>query len=385
MNKGKTKVQSNDFWETKWTEGSTGLSTTKEGYLQGRICVTGAGVFKYFDEGGKVRHRLRSVDEVSKATNGLNGIPLTLRHPKELVNTKNFKSVSVGYSGTDATFDGLNNFVTVTITDEAAIKAIREGKVKAVSCGYESFINDDSGVWQGCDYDQVQESIEYNHIALVLEGRAGDGVKFRLNDAVEFYDGKDFNNNNNQQRNNAMRKIQIDSVEYEADEAVIDALKTAQKDSAEKQKALDTMTAERDAAKALCDEKDKKIKEINDAAAALDVKSLVKDRIALEKVADSAGIEKASEMDDAAIKAAVIGKAFEGISLDGKSPEYVQAMFDAAVSKGFGSASGKSGQVDNSLNGDKIVNTDGKDYQSDESVENSCRDFAKRMRGEGDK
>lgn len=379
MKNSKTKVQSNDYWESGWGLGSTGLSTTKEGYLQGRICVTGAGVFKYYDENGKIRYRLRSVDEVSKATQGLNSLPLTLRHPKELVNTKNFKDVAVGYAGTDATFDGLNCFVTVTITDDEAIRAIREGKVKAVSCGYESFINDDVGVWQGSDYDQVQESIEYNHIALVLEGRAGDGVKFRLNDAVELYDEKNFNSN--ERKDNAMRKIQIDSVEYEADEAVISALKTAQKDSAEKQKALDTVTAERDAAKALCDEKDKEIKAIKDAAASQDFKSMVKARIALEKVADEAGIEKASEMDDKSIKAAVIGKAFEGVSLDGKSDDYVQAMFDAACNKGFK----KGAQVDNSLNGDKITNKDSKDYQSDESVEASRNAFAAKMRGEGGK
>ena len=376
----KKKVQSNDYMESSWGVGATGLTTTKEGYLQGRICVTGAGVFKYFGDGGKVLHRLRSVDEVSKATDGLNGIPITLRHPKELVNTKNFKSVAVGYTGTDASFDGLNNYVTVTITDEEAISAIREGKVKAVSCGYESFINDDTGTWQGSDYDQVQESIEYNHVALVREGRAGDGVRFRLNDSVELYDGNEFTQTNNKE--SAMRKIQIDSVEYEADEAVIDAMKKAQQDSAEKQKALDTMTAERDAAKALCDEKDKKIKALEDAAASVDVKSLVKNRLQLEKVADAAGIEKASEMDDKEIKAAVIGKAFGGISLDGKSDDYVQAMFDAACSKGFGE---KKPQADNKLDGDKIVNQDSKETFTDESVEASRLALAKRLSGEGDK
>lgn len=379
MTTQRTKVQSNDYMESGWSLGATGLSTTKEGYLQGRICVTGAGVFKYYDETGKVRYRLRSVDEVRKATAGLNSQPLTLRHPKDLVSPKNFKDVAVGFAGTDADFDGLNCFVTVTVTDEAAIRAIREGKVKAVSCGYESFINDDSGTWQGSDYDQVQEGIEYNHIALVLEGRAGDGVKFRLNDAVGLWDVQ--KDSNNQQRKESMqRKIQIDSVEYEADEAVIDALKKAQKDSADKQKALDTVTAERDAAKASCDEKDKKIKALEDAAASQDIKSMVKARIAIEKVADSAGIEKAEEMDDKAIKAAVIGKAFEGISLDGKSEDYVSAMFDAAVAKGF-----KNGQADNTLDADKIVNKDSKEVCSDESVDAARNAFAKSMRGEGDK
>ena len=45
MTTQRTKVQSNDYMESGWSLGATGLSTTKEGYLQGRICVTGAGVF----------------------------------------------------------------------------------------------------------------------------------------------------------------------------------------------------------------------------------------------------------------------------------------------------------------------------------------------------
>lgn len=370
------KFQQNDYMESSWGAGATGLSTTKDGYLTGRICVTGAGVFKYYGEGGKVRYRLRSVDEVRKATEGLNNIPLTLRHPKELVNTKNFKQNAVGFTGSDASFDGLNCFVTVTVTDENAIRAIRDGKVKAVSCGYESFINEDSGNWQGSDYDQVQEGIEYNHVAFVMEGRAGDGVKFRLNDSVELYGEKVFNINH---KDNAMRKIQIDSVEYEADEAVIGAYKKAQQDVAEKQKALDTVTAERDAAKALCDKKDKEIEALKASQKdEAEIAKRVDARLALLKVADEKGVEKASEMDDKSIKAAVIGKAFEGVSLDGKSDDYVQAMFDAACAS-------KSKTADNSIDAHKGVQGDSKDYSSDESV-NSARDaFLKRMRGEGEK
>lgn len=373
----KLKVQSNDFYESGWGVGATGLTTTPEGYLRGRICVTGAGVFKYYDEQGKVRFRLRSVDEVNKATAGLNGIPLTLRHPKDLVSTKNFKDVAIGYTGTDATFEGgLNNFVTVTITDEKAIQAIREGKVKAVSAGYVSFIEDDSGNWQGSEYDQVQKGIEYNHIALVLEGRAGDGVKFRLNDSVELWEYEKDSNNNNKEDH--MKTIQIDSVDYQADEAVINALKVAQGDSAAKQKALDAMTAERDAAKSQLDAANKEIASLKETAK--DEKAFaekVNARILILKQADEAGIEKAAEMDDKSIKVAIIGKAFEGVSLDGKSDDYIQALFDAACK-------GKKKSADNSLD-NKNVNQDSKEVCSDESVEASRLAFAKAMRGEGDK
>ena len=175
------------------------------------------------------------------------------------------------------------------------------------------------------------------------------------------------------------RKIQIDSVEYEADEAVIGAYKKAQQDVAEKQKALDTVTAERDAAKALCDKKDKEIEALKASQKdEAEIAKRVDARLALLKVADEKGVEKASEMDDKSIKAAVIGKAFEGVSLDGKSDDYVQAMFDAACAS-------KSKTADNSIDAHKGVQGDSKDYSSDESV-NSARDaFLKRMRGEGEK
>lgn len=372
------KVQSNDYLESSWVLGATGLTTTKEGYLTGRICVTGAGVFKYYDENGKPVYRLRSVDEVSKATAGLNSKPITLRHPKDLVTSKTWNKDAVGFTGTDATWDGLNNFVTVTITDEKAIKAIREGKVKSVSAGYENFVVDESGNWQGVDYDQRQEEIDYNHIALVFEGRAGDGVKFRVNDSVELWEKT---LNNNKDKEDHMKTISIDSVDYQADEAVIDALKKAQGDSASKQKALDAMTAERDAAKATVDAKDKEIAQLKSAAA--DEKAIaerVNARIALVKAADEAGVDKAESMDDKSIKAAIIGKAFADVSLDGKSDDYVTAMFDAAVA-----SLKKSKSADSTLNGGKIKSDDSKDYSTDESVEKARNSFAARMRGEDDK
>lgn len=357
------------------------LHRTEEGYLTGRIRCTCSGVFRYLGTDGEYVRVLRSDTEVGDPSSVMsaNSKPVTLQHPKDMVNAGNVKKYEVGFTGTDAEFYDGHLWLTITVTDPNAIEAIEKGEVAAVSMGYDCDLTDNDDPlnnWRGTEYTKEQHNIRYNHLALVYAGRAGESVEIAIGDSID----ANFNIKT-QRKDNAMRKIQIDSVEYEADEVVINAYKAAQKDSAEKQKAIDTLTAERDAAKALCEQKDKEINALKDAAASIDVKSMVKDRLALEKVADKAGIENAAEMDDGAIKAAVIGKAFDGISLEGKSADYVQAMFDAACSKDFK----KDVKVDNSLDGDKITNKDSKDFMSDESVEDSRNAFAKRMRGEGDK
>lgn len=158
----------NDFDQTVFR-------TTPEGYLTGKIRVTGAGVFSYMTADG-IKRRLRPVKEVSSqdSIDSLNSKPVTLLHPMQDVSPENAKKLQVGFTGTDASWDGLNAYVTMTITDAEAIKEMREGRVRAVSCGYDAGLERGKGNWQGVAYDEAMKDIRYNHIALVREGRAGD-------------------------------------------------------------------------------------------------------------------------------------------------------------------------------------------------------------------
>lgn len=97
---------------------------TPEGYLTGKLCVTGAGVFRYLGDDNKFVGRLRSVDEVKKATESINCKPVTLRHPSTPVTLDNVDKLQVGMSANDASFDGLNNWVTITVTNKDAVDAI---------------------------------------------------------------------------------------------------------------------------------------------------------------------------------------------------------------------------------------------------------------------
>lgn len=319
---------------------------TPEGYLTGLVRVTGAGVFPYIGADGEVVRILRPLSEVGdiESYKTLDSKPVTYNHPDEQVTPDNVKKYEVGFTGTDSYWDGLNVWVTLTVTERKAIEAMERGDVRAVSCGYETEVTDDSGNWQGTEYTRKQTAIRYNHVALVKAGRAGDAVRFRVGDSAN---GKQLLTTTTTTavekggKEGNMKKIMIDSVEYDADEKVIDALQAAQKEvkelrdsAAEGKKELDKVTAERDAAQA-------EAKKLKDEA--LDDKAIqqkVNAKIALLAVAKDAGVEVKAEDSDDSVRVFVIKKVFDGMDLEGKSDDYKLAMFDAAakVLKGKGAS-----------------------------------------------
>lgn len=320
----------NDFDQTVFR-------TTPEGYLTGKIRVTGAGVFSYMTADG-IKRRLRPVKEVSSqdSIDSLNSKPVTLLHPMQDVSPENAKKLQVGFTGTDASWDGLNAYVTMTITDAEAIKEMREGRVRAVSCGYDAGLERGKGNWQGVAYDEAMKDIRYNHIALVREGRAGDGVRFRIGDSADF--DRIFSEKRTAQNgpgeNRMARKLIIDGAEYEADEKVIDTLHAAQKarDEAQQQSKalqgqLDSMTAARDAA---LSERDQLKAKAKDEAT---INQLVNEKVALLDNAKKFGVEvKATDSVDS-IRSALVKSAYPEMVLDGKSADYIAAAYDAAMIK----------------------------------------------------
>lgn len=291
---------------------------TPEGYLTGRICVTGAGVFRYMGDDGRFIGRLRPVDEVREATSSLNGKPVTLLHPADMVDTANAKSLSVGMTANDAEFDGLNNYVTMTITDADAVRAIESGEVRAVSCGYVCEVDDGSGVWQGCRYDQRQSGIRYNHVALVREGRAGDQVRFAVGDSADadiLFSCKEAGMEQNEPA--AVTQEQFDSVkaELEACRAELEQLRQGQgsgvQDAAEcAEPAPETFT--RDEAERMAGEMVRATMAAYDEASALGV-----------QVKASDGVQ--------AIRKAVIAKANPKAELDGATDDYLRGAYDMAA------------------------------------------------------
>lgn len=354
------------------------LHKTKDGYYQGNVVCTGVGVFRYLGDDRKFVGRLRDVDDVKAATKTINCIPVTLQHPNQPVTADNVDNLQVGMTANDASFDGLNNHVTVTITGKKAIEAIDKGEVKAFSMGYKCSIVDNDGVWQGVHHDQQQKDIVYNHIALVKNGRAGDKVRFMVGDSADFgdifeidkedietndkgtgnpkeenapssdgaespkntetfvKDNKNFEPNNVKEQ--SMKTIQLDGVDYQADEKVIEALHAAQNDA---------VTAQNDAAEKLdeihtlldgIDERDSKIADLeeklekaNDEIDESVIDAAVNAKLEILDAARAAGIECDTSDDVSDLKRQVIAAAFDSIDLESIEDESsINALFASA-------------------------------------------------------
>lgn len=310
------------------------LRRTPEGYLTGRIRVTCAGVFRYLGEDGKTIVRvLRPESEVGAPESVVtaNSKPVTLQHPKDMVNAGNVKKYEVGFTGTDAEFDGIDLWITVTITDPKAIEAIEKGEVAAVSMGYDVQsveVNEDPlNNWRGTEYTHIQHGIRYNHLALVYAGRAGESVEIAVGDSFEIF--KTNKTGHTPAKDSAMKKIIIDGAVYECDEAVaakVAGLEKQLADSAADHKAeLDKVTAERDAAQA-------EVKTLKESAKdEAEIARLVEEKIKLVDTAKKYGCEVKAEDSAIDIKKAVISKAFgDKMDLKDKSAEYVGVAFDSA-------------------------------------------------------
>ena len=135
-----------------------------------------------------------------------------------------------------------------------------------------------------------------------------------------------------------MKTIQLDSVDYQAEEAVISAYKSekARADSlvdelATKQKSISTLEAERDSAKERADALEAKVAELEKAKLdEAEINKRVEARIALLALADKAKAEVKADMSDLEIKKAIIMAVYPKTNLDGKDEVYISARVDCA-------------------------------------------------------
>ena len=342
---------------------TTPFERTTEGFLKGRAIVTCCGVFTYKRADGTLQRELRLPEEVfAPATlESLKLKPVTLNHPTELVTPENADMLQVGSLGDNPSStnqeyngygeptdlkkltDGLNVAVDMIITKKDAIDAVINGK-QGLSMGYTCDIEmaEPGSTWCGVEYDYIQRNIKYNHCAIVDAGRAGDNAKIelRVDSADAVLEDKLVTKDGGTKM---LKKINLDGIDYEAEESVIKALNTEKKraddavaelskfkeDSA---KELSVMTAERDTQKERADKAEEDLAKAK--AEALDSTKLdeaVNARIELYKNAEKAGVEVKNDMKDADIKKAVIAKVFPKANLDGKDSVYIDARYDATV------------------------------------------------------
>ncbi len=347
---------------------------TNEGFLKGRAIVTSIGVFTYKRADGTIQRELRLPEEVfSPSTlNSMKLKPVTLNHPTELVTSDNADKLQVGSLGDNPSWtkewhdrnweevtDGINCAIDMFVTKKDAIDAILNGK-QALSMGYTCDLEmaEPGSTWCGVEYDFIQRNIRYNHCAIVDSARAGDNAKIELRadseDAVledimvTKIDGG---------TKMGMKKINLDGIEYEAEEGVIKALKAekaradaAENDACETKKSMDKkvadmekkvtefekriseLEAERDSAKEKKDAAEAELEKVKaDAADPKHLDEAVKAKMELLHNAEKAKVEVKEDMSDMDIKKAIITSQFPKANFDGKDDVYIQARYDSAV------------------------------------------------------
>lgn len=162
---------------------------TPEGFLKADSFLTRAGIFEYPTSNGmltELRPQAQVFDSASLET--LKMKPVTDDHPTEagqriLLNADNISKFSKGHIGENLVQVGDSIRAKILITDKALAKAILAGR-NQLSCGYVCDLKFEPGVFDGKRYDAIQSNIRYNHVSVVVEGRAGPNVAMRI-DSME--------------------------------------------------------------------------------------------------------------------------------------------------------------------------------------------------------
>lgn len=299
---------------TRYDHAEVKARRNEDGFIHDTPVLTRTGVFIYHNPDGSERREYRPPDEVfaQDSLNAYKGIPITNGHPGK-VTSRNAKNHTIGTVLGQARQDGNNLLADIVIHDPAAINAGN----KELSVGYELDLDETAGITpEGERYDAIQRNIRPNHLAIVSKGRAGNA---RLNmDGNEAVDDKD----------ETMTKIRLDNgIEYDAAPEVIQAFNQLKQDAAEAKTKLAQTEARADSAEAdlkALQDKQPQIKQ--------DALKEARERLQLEAVAKTHGVDFKEDTAVREIKVAVI-KAIRGdaLALDGKTDDYVAAAFDMAL------------------------------------------------------
>ena len=276
----------------------------------------------------------RSPEEAFKADSlaTLAAAPLTLGHPTcnpPFVSPDNYARLAVGHVGDEVKQDGNHVAAKIVIQDKRAIDAVEKG-MRQLSCGYVCDVVKSPGTTpNGERYDCLQTNVRFNHAALVSLGRAGTAA-LRLDSAGdEILDDVRLDN-----QENHMHKERIDGVDYDvgsdAHRAACKRRDDAEADRAQKHAA---MQKAKDQAEARADTAEKKLADADKTIAAFGERldAAVNERVELQDKARAilGKEEKLDGLTARQIREKVIAKSAPEIKLDGKSDDYVQAMFDS--------------------------------------------------------
>jgi hypothetical protein len=117
----------------------------------------------------------RDPDELAKAANTFNNIPLLSKHvPVTAID--HHPELVIGSTGTDAGFEGPYLRNSLVVWAKPGIDDIESNGKKELSSAYRYRADMTSGEFEGQKYDGVMRDLIGNHVALVSDGRAGPDV-----------------------------------------------------------------------------------------------------------------------------------------------------------------------------------------------------------------
>jgi len=162
-----------------------GVRRTADGYLAAyaNVARTGVQMYKGKELGrpdlGDVKVYRPPAEVFHKdAMHSMAHRPVTLMHPSESVNARNWKKYAMGHTGDEVIRDGDHVRVPMVVMDAAAISAIESNDARELSMGYSTDLKWGKGKTRdGQTYDAVQTAIRANHLAIVPLARGGSTLK----------------------------------------------------------------------------------------------------------------------------------------------------------------------------------------------------------------
>lgn len=315
------------FVQDKATFKTTARTYTDAGFLlvPGRVSKTGTQKYLRRELGldgdpNAVVTVYRPPEEVFAADSlaSFDGADVTVMHPGELVNAKNYRQTSVGLIRGPGQQDGDFVKADLVVKDADAIAAIEQRGFVELSAGYTAEYEHAPGTTDdGTAYDYVQRGIRINHAALLPAGAARAGRQARIFD--------------NQPKGNTMSKITLDngrSVEIQ-DEATAALVS----DHIERlQKQITDAGAELERRQAVIDGHAEQIAALktqtSDEAVSARVAAVLDAQTRAAKIAPGTTFDG---VDPLAIQRAALAKAKPTVDWAGKTDAYVQAAFDLAA------------------------------------------------------
>ena len=317
------------------------MEKTDEGYLSGEAPVAKVGVMTYLMADNTILKEFVPPETLFDAASmaSLKMKPVTDAHPSSKKVDSDNSWLNVGMTGENIQQDGDYLQANMLVTDGYVVNKIIDEGVQELSPGYEAELVFQSGTYDGEDYDAIQVSRKYNHLAVVDNARGGTDIRMKL-DSLDVnpknkygYEITKIDSKQKPKKEYSM-KYTVDGIQYEADaqvikhieklEAKVDASEAAVKTKVDE---LESTKAERDTLKVKVDELEKRdiAKEVNDA---------VTERLSLERVAKTV-LDKADgidQLDNRALKLSLIETKFpelhKNINSD-TSDVYINALLDA--------------------------------------------------------